>query len=93
MRTLIFGGEPFPRTNVSHHLDATNTSTQVHMGTSLALQSSAVVSLLNLLVARDHLLTLLSILGVCLLHMSGANMGCGLSLQAQFGKRLVRDPL
>ncbi len=63
------------------------------MGTSLALQSSAVISLLDLLVTRDHLFTLLNILGVRLLHMSGADMGCGLSLQAQFGKRLVRDPL
>lgn len=63
------------------------------MGTSLALQSSAVVSLMDLLVARDHLFTLLSILGGRLLHVSGADMGCGLSLQAQFGKRLVRDTL
>ena len=65
----------------------------MHMGTSLALQSSAVVSLLDLFVARDHLLTLLRILGVRLFHMNGANMGSGLSLQVQFGKRLVRDPL
>ena len=87
------GGEPFPRSNVPDHLNATGTGTQVHMGTSLALQSSAVVSLLDLFVARDHLFTFLSILGVRLLHMSGADMGSGLSLQPQFGKRLVRDTL
>ena len=48
---------------------------------------------MDLFVARDHLFTLLSVMGVRLLHMSGADMGCGLSLQAQFGKRLVGHSL